>query len=163
MGGTGSTADQNGCGAKGDPLRRLGGPYEQHQDAMRLEVPAHNDHPVRLESTCRRAGLSFFVLFDGDVLFERATTYPLCGLVFLFGPVFSLSLFFFVRFPASLSADPEVAQEVAVDPLAVKGSVRNKTAFEFIKLMEASKESAGKVCCCDVYLRACMLAVWACA
>ena len=32
-----------------------------------------------------------------------------------------------------------------MDPLMVKGSVRNKTAFEVIKLIEATKESAGKV------------------
>lgn len=47
--------------------------------------------------------------------------------------------------PASLSVDPEVALEAAVDPLMVKGSVRNKTAFEVFKLIVAAKEGAGKV------------------
>eukprot|EP00752_Nemacystus_decipiens_P012404 g10991.t1 len=46
---------------------------------------------------------------------------------------------------AGLSTDPEVAQEAAVDPLMVKGSVRNKTAFEVIKLIQATKECADKV------------------
>lgn len=45
----------------------------------------------------------------------------------------------------NLSADPEVALEAAVDPLMVKGSVKNKTAFEAVKLIEAAKEGAGKV------------------
>lgn len=53
----------------------------------------------------------------------------------------------FCRFPGSLSTDPDVALEAAVDPLMVKGSVRNKTAFEVIKLIQAAKESASKVRC----------------
>eukprot|EP00904_Undaria_pinnatifida_P006210 jgi/Undpi1/2719/HiC_scaffold_14.g06097.m1 len=46
---------------------------------------------------------------------------------------------------AALSKDPSVVLEAAVDPLMVKGSVRNKTAFEVIKLIDAAKESASKV------------------
>ncbi|CAM9819460.1 unnamed protein product, partial [Hapterophycus canaliculatus] len=45
----------------------------------------------------------------------------------------------------SLSTDPEVALEAAADPLMVKGSVRNKTAFEVIKLIQVAKECASKV------------------
>lgn len=66
-----------------------------------------------------------------------------------------LSFYLFV-FPGSLSNDPEVAQEVAVDPLMVKGSVRNKTAFEVFKLIQAAKEGAGKVrtfAACDMCVR----------
>lgn len=35
--------------------------------------------------------------------------------------------------------------QAAVDPLMVKGSVKNKTAFEVIKLIAAAKEGAEKV------------------
>lgn len=44
-----------------------------------------------------------------------------------------------------LSKDPSVALEAKVDPLMVKGNVRNKTAFEVVKLIQAAKESASKV------------------
>ncbi|CAM9220455.1 unnamed protein product [Scytosiphon promiscuus] len=45
----------------------------------------------------------------------------------------------------SLSTDPEVSLEAEVDPLMVKGSVRNKTAFEVIKLIQVAKQCASKV------------------
>ncbi|CAM9792654.1 unnamed protein product [Pylaiella littoralis] len=45
----------------------------------------------------------------------------------------------------SLSTDPEVALEAKVDPLMVKGSTRNKTAFEVMKLIQAAKKSASKI------------------
>ncbi|CAN0135207.1 unnamed protein product [Ectocarpus sp. 6 AP-2014] len=45
----------------------------------------------------------------------------------------------------ALSSDPEVKPEAAVDPLMVKGSVRNKTAFEVLKLVQVAKQSACKV------------------
>ena len=45
----------------------------------------------------------------------------------------------------ALSKDPTVALEAKADLLMVKGSVRNKTAFEVVKLIQAAKESASKV------------------
>ncbi|CAN0129898.1 unnamed protein product, partial [Laminaria digitata] len=45
----------------------------------------------------------------------------------------------------ALSKDPNVALEATADLLMVKGRVRNKTAFEVIKLIQVAKESASKV------------------
>lgn len=57
--------------------------------------------------------------------------------------------FFFVgcsvAWTDGLSLDPEVAQENRLDPLIVQGSIRNKTAFEIIKLVAKAKETAPKV------------------
>lgn len=50
-----------------------------------------------------------------------------------------------VGFADALSKDPHVASEISVDPLAVEGSVKNKTGFEVIKLIAVAKECAPKV------------------
>ena len=47
--------------------------------------------------------------------------------------------------PAALSKDPEVEMEAAVDPLMVKGSIRNTTAYEIIRMMQAVRDNANKV------------------
>ncbi|CAM9543415.1 unnamed protein product [Ascophyllum nodosum] len=46
---------------------------------------------------------------------------------------------------AALSKDPEVEMEAAVDPLMVKGSIRNITAYEIIRMMQAVRDNAHKI------------------
>lgn len=46
---------------------------------------------------------------------------------------------------AALSKDGRVKVEAMVDPLMVKGCIRNKTAYEIIKMIQAVREIAHKV------------------
>lgn len=77
-----------------------------------------------------------------SVLFFRSTAQPLSNHPDIRDNRDSFS---FLDAAGSLSSDPEVKPEAAVDPLMVKGSVRNKTAFEVLKLVQVAKQSACKV------------------
>lgn len=44
-----------------------------------------------------------------------------------------------------LSLDPHVAEENRLDPLVVQGNIRNKTAYEMLKLVQVVRQSASEV------------------